>query len=342
MLNRSGPSTESCGTPAGVVLEVETPSILTKEIELLGLLNNEKTKLTRLVQHQEEKRLHLESVAGASEQFKQDISKLKEIVRTQHNELQILNDEIKILKTKGLQPRPELTVMYKTEEVEEEEELELMELDETDDVIEFDYVLADREIQHVSIISKEKESTLIAKDIVLEMLDDLNIDKASIKDLDLLVSDVLQKDSIALIIEELLAIVPYEPKDTEQNVLEIVAEKIYALKDNESTETEYAVEILNNILQKTVLRSEIVEDIGKMLNELIEQLPTSFILQKNIILSIVDKITSSYTDIKKEEFTEAVLNLTTSQREGVEIVLQHILEQVYGSGIDYLYYIKDT
>lgn len=61
----------------------------TARLELLGLLNNEKTQLTRLIQHQQDKRVHLENIVGASAQFKQDICKLKDIVRTQERELEV-------------------------------------------------------------------------------------------------------------------------------------------------------------------------------------------------------------------------------------------------------------
>lgn len=80
------------------------------------------------------------------------------------------------------------------------------------------------------IFFREKESLVVARDILLEMLDDLNIGKESIENLDSFVSDVLQKDSIAIIIDDLLALLPYEPEDREQNILEVVAEKLYSLK----------------------------------------------------------------------------------------------------------------
>lgn len=66
----------------------------------------------------------------------------------------MLNEEIKVLKTKGLQLRVEEKVIYKAEYVEEEEELELMELDEDDDVIEFDYIPTFRQAEPVSIIPR--------------------------------------------------------------------------------------------------------------------------------------------------------------------------------------------
>lgn len=66
----------------------------------------------------------------------------------------MLDDEIKVLKTKGFQPKHELRVVYRAEDVEEEEELELLELDETDDIIEFDYEPTVRAREQVSIIPK--------------------------------------------------------------------------------------------------------------------------------------------------------------------------------------------
>lgn len=65
----------------------------------------------------------------------------------------MLKEEIKILKTKGLQPVQDVKELFKHDEMVEEEEL-LMELDETDSVIEFDYEPTDRQAQYVSIIPK--------------------------------------------------------------------------------------------------------------------------------------------------------------------------------------------
>lgn len=99
---------------------------------------------------------------------------------------------------------------------------------------------------------------------------------------------------------------------------------------------------MNTILDKAILRLEAVDDIAKLLKDILEQLPTNYILQKDIIMSIVDKITSTYTNITKEELVGAVRNLPTDQNEDIEAVLQSILERVFGIGIDYLYYIKDV
>lgn len=70
----------------------------------------------------------------------------------------------------------------------------------------------------------------MARNIILEMLEDLNIDEASVKDIEMYVFDTMKKDSVTQIIDDLLAVLPYEPDDKQQNILEIVAEKLYALK----------------------------------------------------------------------------------------------------------------
>lgn len=78
-----------------------------------------------------------------------------------------------------------------------------------------------------------------------------------------------------------------------------------------------------------------------MLEELVQELPTSFLLQREIILPIINKITSSYTDVREEELVDSVLSLTTPHKSEIEAILGHILKEVYGTGIDYLFYIKD-
>lgn len=94
-------------------------------------------------------------------------------------------------------------------------------------------------------------------------------------------------------------------------------------------------------MSETVLRSEVIEDIGNMLNNIVEKLPTSFILQQDILESIVEKITKSYAEIIKDELIDAVLSIATNNEEAIEAILQQILAAVFGTGIDYLYYIKD-
>lgn len=124
-------------------------------------------------------------------------------------------------------------------------------------------------------------------------------------------------------------------------LLSIVLQKNVIFQDSEVDVSQLALNTLNEILEKTVLRSERVQDVGKMLEELVEQLPINFILQREIIQSIVSKITSSYANLMKDELVDAVQSLTTSQKDEIEAVLEYILEEVFGIGIDYLYYVQD-
>lgn len=138
-------------------------------MEILALLNAEKTELMNILRMQDDKRVHLQALSVAKLDSTVDLMKLAAVVGAQRNELQvslrvicifrclmclqILADEIQTLKTKGLQ-RPKLQKMHGYEEVVEEEEMEIMELDETDDIIEVDFKFDKVPVPHFTIIKE--------------------------------------------------------------------------------------------------------------------------------------------------------------------------------------------
>lgn len=79
----------------------------TNRVELLGLMNRERTELARIISNQvriQEEQKQTESINDVTEMYRKDIEKLSVIVKKQNNELKLLREEIARLKLKELVP----------------------------------------------------------------------------------------------------------------------------------------------------------------------------------------------------------------------------------------------
>jgi len=69
----------------------------TAKLELLTLLNQEKTELIKILQNQDEKKAFVKNISKISEVYKFDLKKLSDIVCRQCCELQVLVNSHEIL-----------------------------------------------------------------------------------------------------------------------------------------------------------------------------------------------------------------------------------------------------
>lgn len=77
-----------------------------------------------------------------------------------------------------------------------------------------------------------------------------------------------------------------------------------------------------------------------MVATLVEQLPIDF-LSKNInFITKKFKQSLSDTELDEKKLITSVESITSAQREEMNIILDQILQGVFGEGIDYLYIIN--
>ncbi|XP_022906281.2 cilia- and flagella-associated protein 44 [Onthophagus taurus] len=314
----------------------------TEKLELLALLNVEKTELMKILKVQDEKRCRVATISEAKEHMKNDILKLSEVARIQHKELRLLCEEIRKLKTKGLKLRPCPTRGHYEEEV-EEEELPLMELDENDDVVFLEDYEWENIVQPAESFINPFESRNAAREILKELFDELDLQREARTISEDVIDHILKQVSVTAIIEDILDMIPQKLEEEKLEIVEYVAERLFALTMNilaeQSTSEQVVEEILELILNDTYEVLDNIDDVVNMLNDLVESVPLKSILEESSILKIISKIINATFEIEQEELTRKAME-AAEKKEDMEQVLKVVLERVYGIGIDYLYYIN--
>lgn len=239
----------------------------TARLELLALINREKTELARIIDHQNKKREHLDNVVDVADVYKDDIKKLTEIVKNQNKELQLLRDEIRRLGMKGVPPTKERSALEKLKPEEEEMEDDLFQwqgwgydmpterapqpVAEAYQETKYPPVTTEVQIPPVYVFKNQAncktiinfvvfrfpdEAEEVAKSLIVEMLESMepfqDMSKPVMENLvEQIVPDILGRASVVEIIENLLSLLPYDPTDQQQSIIEVTAEQIFSLQE---------------------------------------------------------------------------------------------------------------
>lgn len=80
----------------------------------------------------------------------------------------------------------------------------------------------------------------------------------------------------------------------------------------------------------------------RLTNQLVEQLPIDFLSRDENIKMLSEKMKASLSDtpLDKAKLVASVESITSAQRQEMNVILDKLLEDVYGIGIDYLYIIR--
>lgn len=102
-----------------------------------------------------------------------------------------------------------------------------------------------------------------------------------------------------------------------------------------------AKEVLEEIVDAVLLNAghtnEVLTD---LVAKLAEQLPFNYIIQTDSIDYIAGRIKDVIlAGVDKQVLMETVQSVTSVQKEEMNVILQQILERVFGEGMDYLYFI---
>lgn len=82
--------------------------------------------------------------------------------------------------------------------------------------------------------------------------------------------------------------------------------------------------------------------LARLVARLAEELPFSYLTKKASIDYIAGKIRDTIlSEVDKKLLMQSVQSITSVQRDEMNIILDQILERVFGEGIDYLYYIHN-
>lgn len=196
------------------------------------------------------------------------------------------------------------------------------------------------------IVSRtSRKSEYIVKDILLEMLESLGTEKPidmSKFIIEELIEGIMNRSSVTAIIDDLLSLLPFEPSDQQTSIIEVTAEKIYSVQPEVTKQDlkKCACELIDEVIDDVLLSfGEPHEVIAKMIATLVQQIPIDYLMKRSSLLHIIDKIRTSLPEIEKETLVESVLSINSTQLEEMKRLLNRILEEVFGTGIDYIYVI---
>lgn len=104
-----------------------------------------------------------------------------------------------------------------------------------------------------------------------------------------------------------------------------------------------AREILEEIVDAILLEAgEPNEVLARLVARLAEELPFSYLTKTESIDYISGKIRDTiFTVLDKQLLMQTVQSITSVQRDEMNIIIDQILERVFGEGIDYLYFIHN-
>ncbi|XP_017782969.1 PREDICTED: uncharacterized protein LOC108567166 [Nicrophorus vespilloides] len=285
----------------------------TIKFDLLTMITKEKFDLEKIIEHQTDLRNNFEDVVQMANKLKSDINKLKEVAKDQERDIETLKLEIKLYRTKGYTIKPEHPPTIQIEEVDEEEEEEESVIPDWEYMEEYKFTEAYAKEYWKDL--KDKEAFKLRQDVLINIIEELfdnidrEIDKNSvIKLLKSVISDVMNKCDVEQIISDILAAIPPPHTDDQQSLIELTAEKLYSIEDNEFDEEivmqskEILMEILNDILNNVGLNS--VERFGNLVNTLTENLPLDVIMAEENMSCIVDTIQRSRMVLNEEAINE--------------------------------------
>jgi hypothetical protein len=188
-----------------------------------------------------------------------------------------------------------------------------------------------------------EKSQEVARELVQEMLDalDIQLTKRSnenfIKDI---LGSVMRGVSMAELVEELIRNLPIEPDDDQRGIIETTAEQLYVIPEGPEAELYYSTkEIMEDIVDEVLLiKGEPNSVIARMISKLVEQLPIDFLKQKTSIEFMVSKIIESHLEIRLNR--SDIMHMLHTQE--ARNILDEIIQTVFDTGVDLLYYIKDN
>ncbi|XP_031357853.1 cilia- and flagella-associated protein 44-like [Photinus pyralis] len=322
----------------------------TARLDLLGLLNKEKAELARTIDYQAKKR-EKDTVTESDilKLYGSDLEQLSNIVKNQRKELKMLQNEIARLKTKGfVVDKAKAPAKLPIEDPEIKKEDKEDELECTVDLTELAQEPLEQKIAGSSSSLLSMSTLNMAKSLVMELIDTIapySLTKFIRESLvNHLIMDILQRPSVEEVAENLQALLPIEPTEAQQELIETVAEQIFLLQQPEMisdklSASSIVAEVIEKIIQTIDNPAEVVSEV---LSELVSSLPLDYLLKLTTIKSIISTIISKchIEEINKEELVHAISNTKTDRKMEMQLIMDKILEAVYGSGIDYLYFVE--
>ncbi|XP_030750373.1 cilia- and flagella-associated protein 44 [Sitophilus oryzae] len=330
----------------------------TKRLELLTVMNKEKKELAKFVDSQQRKKEKLQYIETIHKDFMKDMKKLEEIAADQQRTLQDLREEIKLLKTKGMAQE----VLKRKETIKERERttgkpVSKTEEEEIKQWIQYDEYVSEQETEDEEDKEQIKKRISIpgyystqAEDIITELVENLMQDVGdSLKQrsthimVQNILTGMMKCISIQDIIGQILDNIPIELDEKQRQSVGDSAEKLFILQEPVTSE-ERIMNCVKEILDETI--SEVLcHDphylIPTIIERLLDALPIEIISSEKIMAEIVLQIKESIQDIPldKQEFSKSLDRLPSAEKNEILDVVNFIIEQVYGTGIDYLYVI---
>lgn len=157
-----------------------------------------------------------------------------------------------------------------------------------------------------------------------------------------LIEGIMDRSSVTAIIEDILSLLPFKPSDEQTSIIEVTAEKLYSVQPEvtEQDIKECTYELIDEVIDEILLiMREPHEVMAKIIVNLVLHIPIDHLMKRSSLLHIIDKIRTSLPEIEKDVLVESVLSIDSTQAEEIKTLLNGILEEVFGTGIDFIYVI---
>ncbi|KAF5302267.1 hypothetical protein FQA39_LY10306 [Lamprigera yunnana] len=301
----------------------------TFRVNLLKTLAKEKSDLIKILNKQDTKQQHLKYVVVVAEVCKEHIGRLSKIVKSQNQEIEILNKEIKRLNYKTV-PVEKCTIsdevfnlhlennsasLYKGK-VWNNQDLKLKGKREQ---------VQDLQSSHSSQVEISLKTSSLTKDteemiqsVIFEMLGHLT--ESSQLEVQKMSQQILQnKLSLNESINFLKNFLPVSLTTEQNDHLEAAARQILDIQS-----TAEAKELLMYIIEdvKTFKSLNTIED---LLLLLVQRLPIKFLIQKDTIDTIIEKLGQVF-DMDKETVIETMQNISEDSLEILQEFVDSVLE----------------
>ncbi|KAF5282198.1 hypothetical protein FQR65_LT02895 [Abscondita terminalis] len=325
---------------------VEILKLNTAKLDLMALLNKEKRELADMFHSQMKNRKNKKIVPDKFiTTFQDDVDKLKTVLKQQHYKIRMLQLEIRRLKTKGF------IIEHKKEKPKEPEVFE-------DDSFEYTYPVIEKKPFRLNLelpfVDLEEKFSIpmtvkqIVKSIIIEMVDSIKIASLSkfVKEdlIEQLIYDIMRRPSVEQISDNLQALLPDEPNDEQKGVIDTAADKIFALQQpgQGSHETISSNVLLNSVIDSNIeCGGSVSQVMSNIISELVAHLPIDFLLNDSSVHTIIGKV-NSHMQLKKfskEQLISSILAIRSTRTAEMQMLVDKILETVYATGMDYLYFI---
>ncbi|XP_050303878.1 cilia- and flagella-associated protein 44 [Anthonomus grandis grandis] len=333
----------------------------TKRLELLAVISKEKKDIARFVDAQDKKRERIEHMETIHKGFVKDLEKLKDITNEQARTILDLNEEIKMLKTKGMaqEVRHHKERVAEYERLRAEEESRAEQEEQARHWVDYDeYVTSDAEEDEEEYEQVKKEISIPgyysqeSADLIHELLEQLltDVDETVIKKskeelVTSILSGILKCVSVHDYIQEIIDNLPIDELNEQQrSSIELVAERLFSineLTDSEDSMTRCTKEILNEILSEVMIHDPHYL-IPKIVERLLDTLPVDFVASDASVDAIANSVHEivSKAELDPEEFSKSLDRLPIADRQVIVDIMKSILEKVYGTGMDYLFVIN--